>query len=145
MRSIDEACVQGARLKACCGEIDLSVRTVLRWRASKTGDDMRMGPKTVPANALSEAEQQEVLQVINSEEFRELSPKQIVAILADRGVYLTSESTMERLLHREGQCKHRGSKRCRSVTNDKRQDSCRLFLNHFLCFRPSSVSLLGLR
>ena len=141
MRFIDEACASGARLKACCEEIGLSIRTFLRWKASTTGDDMRMGPKTRPANSLSKAEQDEVLRVVNSEEFRDLPPKQIVAILADRGVYLASESTMERLLHREGQRKHRGPKRCRSVTKPREKSAtkaCTLWTWDITCL-PSPV------
>lgn len=61
---------------------------------------MRIGPKTKPANSLSEAERSEVLQIANSTEFRDLSPKQIVPRLADMGQYVASESSMERILDR---------------------------------------------
>ena len=45
---------------------------------------------------------------MNSPRFRDLSPKQIVPTLADDGVYLASESSMYRLLRRDGQLEHRG-------------------------------------
>ena len=44
---------------------------------------------------------------MNQPEFRDLSPKQIVPILADRGRYLASESTLYRLLRKREQQKHR--------------------------------------
>lgn len=48
---------------------------------------------------------------MNSEEFRDLSPNQIVPILADRKEYAASESTMYRILREKGMLKHRqGSK-----------------------------------
>ena len=69
---------------------------------------MRDGPKTTPKNKLSEKERAQVLAVANSEEFRNLSPKQIVPILADRGEYIASESTFYRVLREEEQLAHRG-------------------------------------
>jgi len=107
---LGEARGGGARQAAACRIIGVDVRTMQRWKA-RDGDDMRMGPKTKPANSLTEAEQAEVLRLVNSEEFRNLSPKQIVPILADRGVYVASESSIERLLKKHDQKTHRGPKR----------------------------------
>lgn len=50
-----------------------------------------------------------MLEVVNSPEYRDRSPKQIVPSLADRGEYLASESTMYRILRDEDQLKHRAS------------------------------------
>ena len=47
------------------------------------------------------------MNVVNSPEYRHLSPKQIVPILADKGVYIASESTVYRVLRRAGQLNHR--------------------------------------
>ena len=47
----------------------------------------------------------------NSVEFRDLSPKQIVPKLADRGQYLASEATVYRILRAEGQLTHRAASR----------------------------------
>jgi transposase InsO family protein len=52
-----------------------------------------------------------VLAVLTSERFRNESPRQIVPKLADQGVYVASESTMYRLLRREGLLAHRGRTR----------------------------------
>ena len=54
MALIDEAVASGARLEAACETLDLSVRTVQRWRDG--GQDLRCGPKREPANKLSETE-----------------------------------------------------------------------------------------
>jgi transposase InsO family protein len=64
-----------------------------------------------PANKLSKAEQRRILALVNSEEFKDLSPKQIVPRLADRGIYVASESSIYRLLHRQDQLAHRASSR----------------------------------
>jgi putative transposase len=46
--------------------------------------------------------------VVNSPEYRNLPPKQIVPRLADNGHYYASESTVYRILRDEGQLTHRG-------------------------------------
>jgi len=49
--------------------------------------------------------------LVSTPEFRDLSPKQIVPILADRGIYIASESSIYRILHEEGQATHRAASR----------------------------------
>jgi putative transposase len=72
-----------------------------------TGDDRRHGPKTTPGNKLSDAERQRVLDIVNSPEYRSLSPKQIVPRLADQGTYIASESSIYRILAAADQNAHR--------------------------------------
>lgn len=119
MRLVNEACQSGARFEPACQIVGLDPRTVQRWKLRKNQCDMRMGPKTKPANALTSAEEKEALRVMNLPEYRELSPKQIVPRLADKGVYIASESTMERLLRRENQNKHRGPKKPKTHTKPR--------------------------
>ena len=108
LKLIAEAVEKGLSLEAVCAQMGLSPRTVQRWKKPSTSEDSRRGPKTQPANRLSEAERKRVLEVANSEEFRELSPKQIVPRLADRGEYIASESTFFRVLRDAKQLAHRG-------------------------------------
>ena len=56
-----------------------------------------------PANALTTEEIDAVLAKLRSERFVDLSPAQVFHVLLDEGVYLASESTMDRLLRREGE------------------------------------------
>ncbi|MFM2417960.1 MAG: hypothetical protein RL385_2683 [Pseudomonadota bacterium] len=102
---VDEALASGARLCAVCKQLGLSARSLQRWRVRGPdgGQDMRRGPESGPPNALSEAERAAVVETANLPEFRDLSPRQIVPKLADRGVYLASESTFYRVLEAEGQ------------------------------------------
>jgi transposase InsO family protein len=110
LKLVDEAVAGGCSQEAACARIGISERTIQRWRSSSEDDD-RHGPKTRPANALSEQERARVLEIANTPEFRELSPKQIVPQLADRGEYVASESTMYRILRDEEQVAHRGRAR----------------------------------
>lgn len=105
---IEEARARGATLEAACERLGLSARTVQRWMNPETAEDRRCGPRTSPANRMSPGERERVLEIANSEEFRELSPKQIVPRLADQGEYVASESTFFRVLRAEKQLAHRG-------------------------------------
>jgi transposase InsO family protein len=96
---VEEAVGSGAGLRAACETIGLSVRTLQRWVTLEA--DGRRGPNHVPANRLSEGEREKLVEALTSPEFRDKSPKQIVPLLADRGTYLASESTMYRVLHDE--------------------------------------------
>ncbi len=104
---VDEAVEAGARQQLACELIGLSARSLERWRAKDIGDDHRHGPKTTPGNKLSEVERQRVLEIVNSPEYRSLSPKQIVPRLADQGIYIASESTIYRILAAAEQNAHR--------------------------------------
>jgi len=104
---LDEAVAAGARLRKACEVVNLSPRTVQRWRAQDGGEDKRQGPLAAPAHQLTAAERQAVLDTANSPEFRDKSPRQIVPTLADRGEYIASESSFYRVLHEEGLMQHR--------------------------------------
>jgi len=54
-----------------------------------------------------------VVAVANSKIFRDLPPSQIVPILADAGVYISSESTFYRILREEKLLKTRGKAQAR--------------------------------
>lgn len=108
---VNEAACGGARLEAAVQTLGLSVRTFQRWQTQDDGADRRRGPKTTPSNKLTAAERKKVLATANAPEFRDLSPKQIVPRLADRGDYIASESTFYRVLRDEDQLAHRESSR----------------------------------
>jgi putative transposase len=101
---VEEAVAQGARLARACEVLGLAARTLQRWVTSD--GDGRHGPNRAPANKLSDAERRKVIAVATSPEFRDASPKQIVPMLASRGVYVASESTMYRVLH-DAELQHR--------------------------------------
>ena len=107
MDLIDKAVRSGARLKQAAAIVGLSARTVIRWRQNGGGEDQRTGPITTPANKLSETERQQIINVANSAQFRDLSPKQIVPKLADQGAYLASESSFYRVLKEHKLLTHR--------------------------------------
>lgn len=64
---------------------------------------------------LSGAEEQVVLDVINSKRFRDMAPAEIVATLLDEGIYYCCERTVYRLLARHGQNTQRRQSHPRSL------------------------------
>lgn len=112
---IETAVEGGARRERACDVVGLAQRTVERWRVADGGDDGRAGPRTCAANAFTAVERAKVLEVVNSPEYRDLPPKQVVPRLADEGQYVGSESTIYRILRAEGQAAHRGRAKPRTV------------------------------
>ncbi len=107
IESITIAVRHGARQSQACEIINITVRTLQYWRV-KGLEDQRQVVNKSPTNKLSQQERSEVLEVCNNKEFMDLSPKQIVPALADKGQFLASESTFYRILRAAKQLTHRG-------------------------------------
>lgn len=88
----------------------VSIRTLQRWRVEgKVLADKRPSAKRpVPRNKLTELEQARIIEVCNQEDYAELPPSQIVPKLADKGIYIASESSFYRVLRAKNQLHHRG-------------------------------------
>ena len=106
---IDDAVIAGARCVKACEIIGLSERTLRRWRSNLSLIDKRQtpAPRTYE-HALTEEEKVLILTISNSDQFKSLPPTQIVPKLADRGVYIASESSFYRVLKEHGQLQRRG-------------------------------------
>lgn len=107
----------GARRRLACDEVGISLRTLQRWM---NGDRVKADARTTyvrpePDNKLSALKRQQVLDACNSPEYAQLPPSQIVPCLADKGIYIASESTMYCVLKAQDQC-HR---RCRAQVPSK--------------------------
>ena len=103
---VDEAVHTGARQNKICELLDISSRTISRWAENPEGDK-RSSVKKVPGNKMSAQEQAQIVSICCSERFRNVAPNEIVAILAEEGKYIASESTMYRVLRERGLLKHR--------------------------------------
>jgi putative transposase len=100
LKVLCEAQTSGARLAPACRLLGISARTIERWRADPEANDGRYGPQRRPSNALSPAEEAQIVTVLTSSRYAGLSPKQLVPQLADEGLYLASESTIYRVQRR---------------------------------------------
>lgn len=104
---VDAATKAGASQSSACEIIGLPPRTLQRWRKFPSQVDRRKERVQSPPNRLTDLERQRIFKIVNSAEFGQQSPCQIVPQLADRGIYIGSESTIYRLLRSVGQIKHR--------------------------------------
>jgi len=106
LKLVDEAKSNGATLRKISPIIGYSTRTLKRWRSSEV-DKRTQRNNFKPTNKLSDDERKELIEVANNEEHKNLSPHQIVPKLADKGIYLASESTFYRVLKENQQLKYR--------------------------------------
>jgi len=104
---VREAQASGARRQASCALLEVSLRTVERWEKAPDKGDQRRGPVRGCGHALSEQEKQAIVKVSSCPEYRDQSPWQIVARLADAGQYLGSESSFYRVLKQNDLLSHR--------------------------------------
>jgi putative transposase len=104
---IDEAVLAGARQSESCKIVYISEKTFQRWKSAAHKCDGRLTAKHSPSNKLNDLERKALLMVIHTPEYANLPPQKIVATLADKGIYLASESTIYRLLHEQHQQHHR--------------------------------------
>ena len=109
MTTVEDAVRSGAGREEAAETLGLSVRTLQRWQEQgPESDDQRCGPQGDPPNKLSATERQQVLDLVNRPEYRDLSPNQIVPrALDEKSLYVASESTIYRVLREEGQMTHR--------------------------------------
>ncbi len=108
MTLIKEAMDAGARQIKACAIVGISGKTYQRWSQAHHGcGDGRQSAHHQPTNKLSDLERRHLLNVANSPEYQHLSPSQIVPKLADKGIYIASESTFYRVLREENQLQHR--------------------------------------
>lgn len=108
MAFISEACNTGARKSKAAELVGLTVRTLQRW-AEKGPLDNRRGSRAVPGNKLSDDEKVRITNILESAEFADSNPNQIVPRLADQGIFLGSEATMYRILRELKMNSHRQS------------------------------------
>ncbi len=103
---IDEAVVDGARVKPACEVAEISYRSYLRWK-SGTLVDRRKGAAKRVVRRLAEDERQRLYELANSEPYRDQTPGQIIADLLEKGIYIGSERTLYRILKEHRALSHR--------------------------------------
>lgn len=114
---IQEACEAGASQRAACNTLGITPKTIRRWKNKL--EDARATRKIIPHNKLSIEEREQILKIVNLQEYANLSPATIVPKLADDGKYLASESTIYRVLREENQLTHRSGSRPKNIYRPK--------------------------
>ncbi len=107
IKSVEQLAVNGSVTAAC---LALAVPRSSLYRALASEEERGVKPAKVrpaSARALSESEKAEVRQLLNSERYQNLTPREIYADLLDQGIYLCAWRTMYRILEEHGEVKER--------------------------------------
>ena len=112
---VKEAITAGARKLKACENIGISLRTFQRWSKECRADKRKGALKSIPRK-LSEEERRKVIETSCDKQFRDLTPHEIVAILAEKGIYLASERSFYRILNTENMLHHRSNSKPYSKT-----------------------------
>lgn len=105
---IKEAQNSGARLWKACEVLDISVSTFRRWSAGHLKDNRKGSLKNIPRKLTLE-EEQLIVDVCCSKEYKDDNPYKIHASLLDKGVYIASISSFYRVLRKKGLMFNRGN------------------------------------
>lgn len=96
----------GARISSICNILEVSDRTLQRWQQNIEPDKRKASVRTVQ-HKLTDSERKRVIEIACSSRFKDLYPSEIVAVLAQEGTYIASESTFYRILRDEKLLSHR--------------------------------------
>jgi len=93
---IEEALISGASKDKACEILGYDIRTIQRWDKKLDGDG-RKNRTAIPKNSLSAKEREEIISCCCEDRFIDMTPNEIVPLLAEEGVYKGSESTFYRV------------------------------------------------
>ena len=98
---IDENIAIGGNRETACRILGINQSTYFRWKQHlKTDGKTRdLRPQTAhppPANKLSDEEKSRILDILHSPEFVDSMPNQVVAQLADQGIYSKGKKYLEK-------------------------------------------------
>lgn len=84
---IDQACASGAARERACQEIGISLRTYQRWTRAGgiQADGWPTAERPAPANQLTQAEREAILEVCNRREHESLPPSRSCRVWPTRG------------------------------------------------------------
>ena len=104
--------------------------------------DGRLEAEHEPSNKLTTLERQRIIAIANEPAYADLAPNKIVPNLADKGIYIASESSFYRVLKTENQLNYRQkSKPTRQVKKPRALTAGSVALS---VFRPN-CSLISLK
>ena len=93
--------------KAACNALGIPRPTFYRHHPVKDKPDIQDSERPAPPLALSEHEQQRVLDILHSQRFWDSNPYEVYATLLDEGTYYCSIRTMYRILGKNNEVKER--------------------------------------
>lgn len=98
--------------------MDLNRKTIQNWRQNKDIADKRKGSDRLVQHKLSVLEEDAFYDVANSKRFMDCIPEEIVAKLAEEGIYHASASTLYRIFRKRKANQHRAETK-KPITSKK--------------------------
>lgn len=113
IKMIVETNKNGARLSKACDFFGIDRRTYQRWNKENGLIDKRKGAAKNIGNKLTPEEKKNIIEISCNTRFRNLTPCEIIPVLAEEGEYIASESTFYRVLKEFNLLKHRSNTKIR--------------------------------
>ncbi|MCC5815784.1 MAG: IS3 family transposase [Leptospira sp.] len=107
LKLVEEAKVNGATKKNISSILEVSCKTLNRWKKDSEGFDERVNNRFSKSNRLTKEEISDVLRLITSSDYRDKTPMEIVALESEKGRYIASERSIYRIMKRFGLLTHR--------------------------------------
>ena len=104
---VTQAQAAGASQAKACELLGFSAKTLQRWSQPNQTQDGRIDAIKSRSNRLTDIERQKIIQVVNSAEYGNLPASKIVPKLLDKGVWLASASSFERIMKAHNLLTHR--------------------------------------
>jgi len=101
-----ESLAQDVHIKKACEVLGIPRASYYYYQKCKK-DFSRKRVSPIPPLALSDQEQQAVLDILHSERFVDKAPREIYATLLDEGIYRCSTRTLYRILKKHGEVRER--------------------------------------
>lgn len=111
IKLIQEAAESGSKKYKACEILGINIRTAQRWKNTGILSDRRKGPLAAPSHQLTDNERMQIISAVNSSAYAHMPPCQIVPALADKGIYIASESSFYRVLKENHLLNHRVKQR----------------------------------
>lgn len=92
---------------AACQFLGVPRSNLYRERQRQAEPEQAPSPRPKPARALSQSEKEHIRDVLNSERFQDMPPRQVYATLLDEETYLCHWRTMYRVLDEHAEVKER--------------------------------------
>ena len=107
MDAVTALAPRGGLIAAACTALGLSRASLHRREFARKQSPAPARARPKPPRALTNAEQQHILEMLRGPRFVDLAPAEIYACLLDEGVYLCSIRTMYRILAEHGEVRER--------------------------------------
>jgi hypothetical protein len=112
---LQEGLHAGASIEVVANLFGICYRTLKRWgiaiNAQCFSVDCVKGSLSIVLHKFTAEERSRVIETVNELRFADLTPAQIVAILAEKRTYVGPESTFYCIMRKEGLLRHRGRAR----------------------------------